>query len=139
MLKIVIVRMTGGSRPLLVFFCTDASLTGSIEVLFRGLKQQLGFADSRAHRRLAVLRTAPFAGLSYTLLVLWYMELVTNWQQMKLPLRPWYTTRATVSFADVLHLSQSTLAHTRWHSQCRIRANLRAASRSMSLSQGRAG
>ncbi|WIG95696.1 hypothetical protein [Myxococcus sp. SDU36] len=98
----------------------------STEVLLRDLKQLLGFADSRARRRLAVLRTAPFAGLSYTLRVLWYMELATHWQQLKLPLRPWYTTKATVSFADVLRLAQSTLARTRWHSPRRIRANVRA-------------
>jgi hypothetical protein len=148
MLKVVLVRMTGGSRPLRVFFCTDASLTAlqvveryafrwSIEVLFRDLKQLLGFADSRARRRLAVLRTAPFAGLSYTLLVLWYMELAASWQQLKLPVRPWYTTKATVSFADVLRLAQSTLARTRWHSPRRLRANLRAASLA-TPSQGRA-
>ncbi|RKG59362.1 hypothetical protein D7W79_41885 [Corallococcus exercitus] len=140
MLKVVVVRMTGGSRPLRVFFCTDASLTAlqvveryafrwSIEVLFRDLKQLLGFADSRARRRLAVLRTAPFAGLSYTLLVLWYLELAASWQQLKLPVRPWYTTKATVSFADVLRLAQATLARARWHSPRRLRANLRAASR----------
>ncbi|MFY2556260.1 transposase [Corallococcus terminator] len=148
MLKVVVVRMTGGSRPLRVFFCTDASLTAlqvveryafrwSIEVLFRDLKQLLGFADSRARRRLAVLRTAPFAGLSYTLLVLWYLELAASWQQLKLPMRPWYTTKATVSFADVLRLAQATLARARWHSPRRLRANLRAASRA-TLPQGRA-
>lgn len=141
MLKVVIVRMTGGSRPLRVFFSTDASLTSlevveryalrwSIEVLFRDLKQWLGFADSRARRRLSVLRTAPFAGLAYTLLVLWYMELAASWQQLKLPVRPWYTTKVTVSFADVLRLAQTTLTHARWHSPRRLRANLRAASRS---------
>ncbi len=148
MLKVVVVRMTGGSRPLRVFFCTDASLTAlqvveryafrwSIEVLFRDLKQLLGFADSRARRRLAVLRTAPFAGLSYTLLVLWYLELAASWQQLKLPVRPWYTTKATVSFADVLRLAQATLARARWHSPRRLRANLRAASRA-TPPQGRA-
>jgi hypothetical protein len=149
MLKVVIVRTTGGSRPLRVFFCTDASLTAlqvveryafrwSIEVLFRDLKQLLGFADSRARRRLAVLRTAPFAGLTYTLLVLWYMELATSWQQLQLAVRPWYTTKATVSFADVLRLAQATLAHTRWHSSHRLRAYLRAASRSAPSQRGAA-
>ncbi|WP_426748395.1 transposase [Myxococcus faecalis] len=140
MLKVVVVRMTSGSRPLRVFFCTAPSLSAlevveryafrwSIEVLFRDLKQLLGFADSRARRRLAVLRTAPFAGLSYTLLVLWYLELTANWQQLRVPLRPWYTTKTTVSFADVLRLAQSSLARARWHSPRRLRANLRAASR----------
>jgi hypothetical protein len=66
-------------------------------------------------------------GLAYTLLVLGYMELAASWQQLKLPVRPWYTTKATVSFADVLRLAQTTLAHARWHSLRRLRANLRAA------------
>ena len=139
MLKVVVVHLAGGSRPWRVFFSTDAHASAlevvqrvagrwSIEVCFRDLKQLLGFADSRARNRLAVLRTAPFAGLCYTLLVLWYVQLAGGWQQLKLPYRPWYTTKDSVSFADVLRLAQATLARVRWHCPRRLLANLRAAS-----------
>jgi hypothetical protein len=37
----------------------------AIEVCFRDMKQQVGFADSSARQRAAVERTAPFVGLSY--------------------------------------------------------------------------
>jgi hypothetical protein len=57
-----------------------------------------------------VLRTAPWVGMCYTLLVLWYMELGWDTSRMGRPLRSWYRTQCTVSFADILRLAQSTLA-----------------------------
>lgn len=125
LLKIVIVQVLRGEVPLRVFFCTDASRPASeviesyasrwgIEVLFRDLKQLLGFASSRARSPLAVLRTAPWVGMCYTLLVLWYMELKWETSQMGLPARPWYRTKQSVSFADILRLAQRTLASVDW-------------------------
>ena len=46
----------------------------AIEVTFRDLKQLLGFSESQAWTRLAVLRTAPFVGIVYSVVVLWYAE-----------------------------------------------------------------
>jgi hypothetical protein len=83
-------------------------------VLFRDLKQLLGFSSSRARSPLAVLRTAPWVGVCYTLLVLWYMELGWDTSRMRLPLRPWYRTKCTVSFADILRLAQRTLSSVDW-------------------------
>jgi hypothetical protein len=125
LLKIVIVQVLHGKLPMRVFFCTDSSRTArqviesyasrwGIEVLFRDLKQLLGFASSRARTPLAVLRTAPWVGMCYTLLVLWYMELNVDPSRMGLPLRPWYRTKHTVSFADILRLAQRTLASADW-------------------------
>jgi hypothetical protein len=125
LLKIVIVQMLRGELPLRVFFCTDSSRTAQqvietyacrwgIEVLFRDLKQLLGFSSSRARSRLAVLRTAPWVAMCYTLLVLWYMGLNLGLSRMGLPLRPWYRTKHTVSFADILRLAQRTLASADW-------------------------
>ncbi len=125
LLKIVIVQVLRGELPVRVFFCTDSSRTArqviesyacrwGIEVLFRDLKQLLGFSSSRARSPLAVLRTAPWVGMCYTLLVLWYMELNLDTSQMGLPLRPWYRTKHTVSFADILRLAQRTLASADW-------------------------
>ncbi len=95
LLKIVLVKVPRGELSLRVFFCTDSSRTAcqviehhcrrwGIEVLFRDLKQLLGFASSRARSPLAVLRTAPWVGVCYTL------------------------------FADILRLAQRTLASVDW-------------------------
>ncbi len=125
LLKVVIVQMVRGELPIRVFFCTDSSRTArqviesyacrwGIEVLFRDLKQLLGFASSRARSRLAVLRTAPWVGMCYTLLVIWYMELKWDTTAMGLPVRPWYRTKHTTSFADILRMAQRTLASVDW-------------------------
>lgn len=125
LLKVVIVQVLRGELPVRVFFCTDSSRTArqvietyacrwGIEVLFRDLKQLLGFSSSRARSPLAVLRTAPWVATCYTLLVLWYMELGLDTAQMGLPIRPWYRTKHTVSFSDILRLAQRTLASTDW-------------------------
>ncbi len=121
LLKIVIVKVPNGELPLRVFFCTDRTRTArqviesyccrwAIEVLFHDLKQLLGFSSSRARSRLAVLRTAPWVGVCYTLLVLWHMELGLDTSQLDLPICPWYRTRRTVAFADILRLAQRTLS-----------------------------
>ena len=125
LLKIVIVKVPNGELPLRVFFCTDCTRTArqviesyccrwAIEVLFRDLKQLLGFSSSRARSRLAVLRTAPWVGVCYTLLVLWYMELGLDTSRLGLPIRPWYRTKRTVAFADILRLAQRTLSSADW-------------------------
>lgn len=67
LLRIVIVATDTGTIPWRVFFCTDASLSvpeilagygsrWSIECFFRDAKQLLGFSDSCAHKKQAVLR-----------------------------------------------------------------------------------
>jgi hypothetical protein len=125
LLKIVIVRLHQGQVPLRVLFCTDSTRSAqailqsyaqrwAIEVLFRDLKQLLGFASSRARSRLAVLRTAPFVGVCYTLLVLWSLQQGLSLSQVALPVRPWYPTKRTVSFADILRLAQRTLSSADW-------------------------
>jgi hypothetical protein len=135
LLRIVIVQVESGKLPYRVFFCTDCgcpvrrlleayACRWAIEVLFRDLKQLLGFAASRARTRLAVLRTSPWVGLNYSLLVLWYLHLDTNLEHLGLPLRPWYRTKCTVSFADVLRLAQDTLAGVDWSDPARPLADV---------------
>ncbi len=125
LLKIIIVKVPRGELPLRVFFCTDRTRTAlqiiesyacrwAIEVLFRDLKQLLGFSASRARSRLAVLRTAPWVGLCYTLLVLWCMQPGLGTSHVALPIRPWYRTKRTVSFADILRIAQRTLSSVDW-------------------------
>ena len=66
----------------------------------------LGFADSAAFKMESVLRTAPFIGLCYSVLVLW---VVSSPEAIKLaspPRRPWYPQKAGLSFADILRAAR---------------------------------
>jgi hypothetical protein len=121
LLRIVVVEVKTGAAGCRVFFCTDASrsvvqiLEGyagrwSIEVCFRNLKQSLGFADSSARKRAAVERVAPFVGLTYSLLVLWFVEHAHTTSIATPPLRPWYRHKRGFSFEDVLRTAQRVLA-----------------------------
>lgn len=120
LLRIVVVKCETGSIPFRVFFSMDPDLPVAeilqlyswrwcIEVTFRNLKQHFGFADSSARTRLAVLRTAPFVGLLYTQLVLWYAECAANTALARFPLRPWYAWKKDVCFVDVLRAAQAAL------------------------------
>lgn len=120
LVRVVVVRVVGGNIDLRVFLCTDP-LQGvptiletyagrwATEVLFRDLKQQLGFADSSARKRAAVERTAPFVGYIYTTLVLWFAEGAATAAIATAPIRPWYKHKGGVTFADVLRAAQRTL------------------------------
>jgi hypothetical protein len=121
LLKIVIVATDSGIVPWRVFFCTDASLTvpeiltryggrWSIECFFREGKQLLGFADSCARKKQAVLRVAPFVALLYSALVLWFIEGASTSPVAIPPVRPWYTHKRGLSFQDVLRAARRTLA-----------------------------
>ena len=119
-LRVVLVRVLRGDLPVRVFFCTDPQLDVAdiikayasrwgIEVCFRELKQHLGFGDSPARKREAVERTAPFAGYLYTLLVLWFCSLPTRQRRRAIIHRPWYRTKKSYSFEDILRAAQLAL------------------------------
>ncbi len=121
LLRIVIVKVDDGAIGMRVFFSTDATLEipviletyagrWAIEVCFRELKQLLGFGDSSARKRAAVERTAPFVGLVYTTLVLWFAEGVHRTRIAAPPLRPWYRHKQGFCFADVLRAAQRALS-----------------------------
>lgn len=121
LLRIVVVRMKTGRLPIRVFFSTDATLSAqailesyaqrwAIEVCFRDLKQLLGFADSSARKQAAVERTAPFVGIVYSALVLWAVRDAARLAMATVPLRPWYSHKSGISFADVLRAAQVALA-----------------------------
>ena len=121
LVRIVVVRVVGGSVPIRVFLCTDPTQPvttiletyagrWAIEVLFRDLKQQLGFADSSARKQAAVERTAPFVGYIYTVLVLWFADSACHTDVATPPIRPWYRHKRGFSFADILRAAQRTLA-----------------------------
>lgn len=120
LLRIVIVKIDDGMIGMRVFFSTDPTLgvpviletyagRWAIEVCFRDLKQLLGFGDSSARKRAAVERTAPFVGLIYTTLVLWFAEGVHRTRVATPPLRPWYRHKQGLCFADVLRAAQRAL------------------------------
>jgi hypothetical protein len=111
--RIVLVRDPSGRRRDEAFFCTDLSVDPAfvlegyarrwtIEVTFHDQKQFLGFEDPQNQTPEAVARTAPMAGIVYDLVLLWYAArlqqgLVTGWT-----VRPWYRSKATPSFLDML-------------------------------------
>jgi hypothetical protein len=120
LLRIVIVKMDHGSIPFRVFFCTDATVDvvrlvetygrrWGIEVFFREAKQLLGFADSSARKEAAVRRVAPFVGLLYTALVVWFLEGASTSQLATPPRRPWYPHKRGLSFADILRTAQRAM------------------------------
>jgi hypothetical protein len=121
LVRIVVVRVLGGSLDLRVFLCTDPAQAvpmiletyagrWATEVLFRNLKQQLGFGDSSARKQASVERTAPFVGYIYTTLVLWFVESAAGDPVASPPIRPWYKHKRGFTFADVLRAAQRTLA-----------------------------
>jgi hypothetical protein len=121
LLRIVIVKVATGAIGYRVFFCTDAMrsvreiLEGyagrwSIEVCFRNLKQDFGFAQSSARTRAAVERVAPLVGLTYTLVIAWFTKHAHTHVLAAPPVRPWYRHKQGFAFADVLRMAQRVLA-----------------------------
>jgi len=120
LLHIVVVQVDTGSIGLRTFFATDPNLTvhqilegysgrWAIEVCFRNLKQLLGFADSSARKPEAVQRVAPFVGMIYTLLILWFTEHVHHTAYATPVLRPWYSHKTGLSFEDILRAARRVL------------------------------
>ena len=112
-MRYVVVRDPSGRRKDAAFCCTDLGVSvaflletyakrWTLEVTFWLLKGWLGFEDPQNQTERAVRRTAPFAGLVFALIVLWYAtELQAGRAAMWLA-RPWYRRKAAPSFADVL-------------------------------------
>lgn len=121
LVRVVVVRVDDGAIKLRVFVCTDPTLPvatiletyaerWALEVTFRDLKQQLGFADSSARKREAVERTAPFVGYIYATLILWFADNASESPIAAPPIRPWYPHKRGFSFADILRTAQRVLA-----------------------------
>ncbi len=75
-----------------------------IEVCFEEAKHQAGIGDARNRARRAVERTVPFQFLCMTLTIVWYAlaghhpDVVAEHRARA----PWYQTKTTPSFADML-------------------------------------
>ena len=117
-LRYVVVRDPNGRRKDAAFCCTDLGVSAAflletyacrwiLEVTFFLLKGLLGFDEPQNQTALAVRRTAPFAGLVFALIVLWYAAELQAGRMATWTVRPWYQRKAAPSFADVL----ATLRH----------------------------
>ena len=111
--RIVVVRDPSRRRRDEAFFCTDLAVDNAfilegyarrwtIEVAFYNQKQLLGFEDPQNQVPEAVVRTAPLAGIVYDLILLWYAARVQQGRAAGWPVRPWYRSKATPSFLDML-------------------------------------
>jgi DDE superfamily endonuclease len=111
--RIVIVRDPSGRRADEAFFCTDLRLDAAaileayarrwtLEVTFHDAKQSLGFEDPQQQSAQAVRQTAPLAGLVYSFVLLWAADRVRQGATLHWVQRPWYPTKATPSFPDLL-------------------------------------
>jgi hypothetical protein len=120
--RIVIVRDPGGRRRDEAFFCTDLTINHvvilegyarrwTIEVAFHDQKQFLGFEDPQNQTAIAVARTAPFAGLGYDLVLLWYAARVQHGRASGWTVRPWYRSKTAPSFLDML----TAVRQDSWH------------------------
>ncbi len=111
LMSIVVVEDLAGDRGRQVFFSTNVNwslpyilqtfaMRWSIEVTFEDLKQLLGFADAANWKEAAVRRTAPMAGVLYSLIVVWFHQ--TGHKFVEFPHRPWYRQKQWPSFRDML-------------------------------------
>jgi hypothetical protein len=117
----VVVRDFPGHERDDVFVSTDPTLSPramiesfarrwSLEVTFHETKGKLGFEDPQNRTERAVERTAPFAFICFSLVVIWYAVHGRRLSASNLPLVPWYTQKSRVTFSDML----ATLRRASW-------------------------
>jgi len=119
--RLVIVRDPSGRRRDEAFFCTDLAVDHAfilegytrrwtIEVAFHDQKQFLGFEDPQNQTATAVARTAPLAAIVYDLVLLWYAARLQQGLAPAWLVRPWYRSKSTPSFLDML----TAVQHVSW-------------------------
>jgi hypothetical protein len=122
--RLVIVRDPSGRRRDEAFFCTDLTRDAAfvlqtyasrwtLEVTFHDAKQHLGFGQAQSQAPRAVRRTAPFAGLVYSLVVLWAAAHVQQGGTLGWAVCPWYRTKTAPAFPDLLRALQQELWRAR--------------------------
>jgi hypothetical protein len=123
--SIVVVRDPHRRRRDEAFFCTDLerdaafilatySRRWTLEVTFHDSKQHLGFGQAQNQTPQAVARTAPFAGLVYSLVLLWAAAHLQQGGILNWIARPWYPTKTAVAFPDLLTALRQELWMTRF-------------------------
>ena len=88
-----------------------------IEVCFEEGKELFGVGDARNRARKAVERTVPFQFLAMTIAIIWYAasghhpDVVAEHRARS----PWYLTKTTPSFADMLAKLRRVIIATQYH------------------------
>jgi hypothetical protein len=132
----VVIRGWPGHDKDDVLMCTDTTrsarwiietycLRWSLEVTFYWCKGKLGFEEPQNRTENAVLRTAPMALWSYSLVVYWYLTIGVRTSSAALRALPWYTSKKAPAFSDML----ATLRQETWRRRILDRAGSRRAIR----------
>jgi hypothetical protein len=122
--RIVVVRDPSRRRRDEAFFCTDLqqppafvllsyAARWTLEVTFHDSKQHLGFGQAQSQTAQAVTRTAPFAGLVYSLVLLWAARHLQQGGTLNWMVRPWYRSKTAIAFPDLL----TALRHELWRAR----------------------
>ena len=85
-----------------------------LEVTFHDAKQHLGFGQAQNQAPQAVERTAPFAGVVYSLVLLWAVAHFQQGGTLSWIVRPWYPTKTAVAFPDLLMALRQELWRSRF-------------------------
>src|SRR5438552_3150977 len=125
LVRIVVVRDPSGRRHDEAFFCTDLGRDAAfvlqtyahrwtLKVTFHDSKQHLGFGQAQNQTPQAVARTAPFAGVVYSLVLLWAAAHLQHGGTLSWIVRPWYRSKTAVAFPDLLTALRQDLWMTRF-------------------------
>jgi hypothetical protein len=120
-LRFVVVRGWPGHNKDDVLICTDTTRTPewiietdclrwSLEVSFFWAKSRLGLEDPQNRTERAVQRTTPMSLWLYALIVIWYIRVGQHTRSARLPRLPWYTSKRTPAFSDMI----ATLRRETW-------------------------
>jgi len=112
-LRFVLVRGWPGHKKDDVLISTDTTMSAKqvietyckrwpIEETFHWCKSKLGLEQPQNRTEHAVLRTAPMALWSYSLVVLWYVTVGQHTQAARVPALPWYQSKKAPAFSDML-------------------------------------
>jgi hypothetical protein len=123
LIRSVVVRDPSRRRRDEACFCTDLTQDPAfvlqtyvhrwtVEVTFHDRKQHLGFGQAQNQTRRAVARTAPFAGLVSSLVLLWAAAHLQQGGTLSWSLRPWYRSKTAVAFPDLLMALRQELWRT---------------------------
>ena len=82
----------------------------SLEETFGWVESRLGFKDPQNRTEHAVQRTAPMAMWTYSLVILGYANWAKPRRHLPVRLAPWYRTKKSPSFSDML----ATLRRESW-------------------------
>jgi hypothetical protein len=121
LVRLLVVRGFPGHEKDDVFVCTDPRVEAKtiietyserwpLEVTFHEAKAKLGFEDPQNRTEHAVERTAPMALWLYSVVVVWYLRSGQHSRAARLPVMPWYQSKAVPAFSDML----ATLRRCSW-------------------------